>query len=74
MKRHTLLRTCRDPFGISRLLGGERSRRSVTLPLCSEVLASAFVLDGFGPVAGAVCLPPISKIKPHLWLSPLQNA
>ena len=60
---YAVLRTCRDPFGISRLLGGERSRRSATLPLCSEVLASAFVLDGFGPVAGAVCLPPISKIN-----------
>ena len=35
----------------------------VTHPLCSEVLASAFVLDGFGPVAGAVCLPPMSKIN-----------
>ena len=35
---------CRNPFGISRLLGLERSRRSATLPLCSEVLA--FTLSG----------------------------
>ena len=43
-----------------------RTRRSTFLPLCSEVLASAFVLDGFGPVAGAVCLPPMSKINAPL--------
>ena len=39
MISYALCVACRDPFGISRLLGLERSRRSATLPLCSEVLA-----------------------------------
>ena len=41
-------------------------------PLCSEVLASAFFLDGFGSVTGAVCLPPMSKIKPRYGFQTLE--
>ena len=59
--------TCRGPFGIFRFLGLERSRRSATLPLCSEVLAFTLgvalrttrLTFGFSPVAGVMCHPPL---------------
>ena len=76
MKRHTLLRTlspfahcCESGGHAEFLLGfpgssnGSGHAGRVTLPV-SEVLASAFY--SFGPVAGSVCLPPLSKINAPL--------